>query len=68
MNIQHDLSSEIDRRLDFGMNVLDERDERMSIQDIEVSIATHKHRISDDLSEEDSNSVSLNEKTVKRSL
>ena len=52
-------SSEIYRRLDFGNNILDEPDERISVQEIEVSIPSRKRRISDDLSEEDSNSVSL---------
>ena len=49
-------SSEIYRRLDFGINILDEPDERISEEGIEVSVP--KRRISDDLSEEDSNSVS----------
>ena len=52
-------SSEIYRRLDFGISILDEPDERISFQEIEVSVPTRKRRISDDLSEEDSNSVSL---------
>ena len=52
-------SSEIYRRLDFGINILDEPDEQISAPDIEVSVPTLKRRISDDLSEEDSNSVSL---------
>ena len=52
-------SSEIYRRLDFGISILDEFDERISFQEIEVSVPTRKRRISDDLSEEDSNSVSL---------
>ena len=52
-------SREIYRRLDFGINILDEPDERISVQEIEVSFPTCKRRISDDLSEEDSNSVSL---------
>ena len=52
-------SREIYRRLDFGINILDEPHERISVQEIEVSVPTCKRRISDDLSEEDSNSVSL---------
>ena len=51
-------SSEFYRRLDFGINMLDEPDERISFQETEVSVPTRKRRISDDLSEEDSNSVS----------
>ena len=45
------------RRLDFGINILGEPDERISVQEIEVSVPTLKRRIGDDLSEEDSNSV-----------
>ena len=52
-------SSEIYRRLDFGINILDESDQRISVQEIEVNIPTPKRRISDDLFEENSNSVSL---------
>ena len=52
-------SSEIYRRLDFGINILDETDERISVQEIEVSVPTRKRRTGDDLSEVDSNSVSL---------
>ena len=52
-------SSEIYRRLDYGISIYDEPDERISFQEIEVSVPTRKRRISDDLSEEDSNSVSL---------
>ena len=51
-------SSEIYRRLDFGISILDEPDERISFQEIGVSVPTRKRRISDDLSEDDSNSVS----------
>ena len=51
-------SHEIYKRLDFGINILDEPHERISVQEIEVSVPTCKRRISDDLSEEDSNSVS----------
>ena len=47
------------RRLDFGINIVDEPDERISVQEIEVSVPTLKRRIGDDLSEEDSNSVSF---------
>ena len=46
-------SSEIYRRLDFGVNILDEPDEHISVQKIEVSVPTRKRRISDDLSEEE---------------
>ena len=62
-------SSEIYRRLHFGMNILDYPEERISVQEIELSVATRKRRISDDLSEVDSNSVSLGEleKAVRRS-
>ena len=52
-------SSEIYRRLDFGINILDEPDEHISVQEIEVSFPTRKRRKSHDLSEEKSNSVSL---------
>ena len=52
-------TSEIYRRLVFDINILDEADERISVQEIEVSIPARKRRISNDLSEEDSNSVSL---------
>ena len=38
-------SSEIYRRLDFGINILDEPDECISVQGIEVSVPTRKHRI-----------------------
>ena len=43
----------------FWHQYLDEPDEHISVQKIEVSVPTCKRRISDDLSEEDSNSVSL---------
>ena len=59
-------SSEIYRRLDFGINILDEPDERISVEEIEVSVPTRKRRISDDLSEEDSNSVSSWESREKK--
>ena len=52
-------SSEIYRHVDFGINILDEPYERISVQEIEISVPTRKRRISNDLSEEDSNSVSL---------
>ena len=52
-------SSQIYRRLDFGINILGEPDEHISVQENEVSVPTRKRRISDALSEEDSNSVSL---------
>ena len=52
-------SSEFYRRLDFGINILDESHEHISVQQIEVSVPTRKRRISTDLSEEDLNSVSL---------
>ena len=42
-------SSEIYRRLDFGINILDEPDECISVQGIEVSVPTRKYRISNDL-------------------
>ena len=58
--------SEIYRRLDFGINILDEPDEHISVQEIEVSVPTRKRRISDDLSEEDSFCFPL-EKGVRRS-
>ena len=43
----------------FRHRYLDEPDEHISVQEIEVSVPTRKRRISDGLSEEDSNSVSL---------
>ena len=52
-------SNEIYRRLDFGINILDEPVEGISVQEIEVSVPTRNRRISDDLFEEESNSVSL---------
>ena len=61
-------SNEIYKRLDFGINILDEPDGHISVQEIEVSVATRKdrkRRISDDLSQEDSNSVSLVRKPWK---
>ena len=48
-----------------GINISDEPDEHISVQEIEVSVPTRKRRISDNLSEEDSNSVSR-EKAVRR--
>ena len=59
--------SGIYRRVDFGINNLDEPDERTSVEEIEVSVPTRERRISHDLSEEDSNSVSLGEKAARRS-
>ena len=41
-------SGAIYRRLDFGINILDEPDEHISVQEIEVSVPTRKRRISDD--------------------
>ena len=41
-------SAAIYRRLDFGINILDEPDEHISVQEIEVSVPTCKRRISDD--------------------
>ena len=55
------------RRLDFGINILGEPDERISVQEIEVSVPTLKRRIGDDLSEEDSNSVPSWESREKKS-
>jgi len=42
-------SSEIYRHLDFGINILDEPDERISVEGIKVNIPTRKRRISNDL-------------------
>ena len=42
-----------------GVQYLDEPDEHISAQETEVSVPTRKRRISDELYEEDSNSVSL---------
>ena len=58
-------SNEIYRRLGFGINILYEPIEGIPVQEIEVSVPTRKRRISDDLSAEDSNSVSLCEKAVR---
>ena len=41
-------SSEIYRRIDFGINILDEPNERISVQEIEVNVPTRKRRISND--------------------
>ena len=46
-------SSEIYRRLNFGINILDEPDEHISVQEIEVRVPTRKRSKSEDLSEED---------------
>ena len=44
------------RRLDFGINIWDETDERVSEQEVEGGVANRKRKISDVLSfEEDSN-------------
>ena len=43
----------------FRHQYLDEPDEHISVQEIEVSVFTRKRRISDDLSEEETTSVSL---------
>ena len=40
------------RRLDFGINILDKSDERISVKEIEVSVPTLKRKIGDDLSED----------------
>ena len=40
------------RCLDFGINILDEPDEHISVKEIEVSVPTLKRRIGDDLSED----------------
>ena len=47
--------------------ISDKPDERISVEEIEVSVPTRERRISHDLSEEDSNSVSLGEKAARRS-
>ena len=47
------------RRLDFVINILDEPVELFSVQEIDVSVPTRKRTVSDDLSKEDTNSVSL---------
>ena len=43
----------------FRHQYLDEPDEDISVPEIEVSVPTRERRISDDLSEEDPNSVPL---------
>jgi len=44
------------RRLDFGINISDETDERVSEQEVEGGVPNRKRKISDFLSfEEDSN-------------
>ena len=58
-------STEIYKRLGFGINILYEPNEGIPVQEIEVRAPTRKRRISRDLSEEDSNSVSLYEKAVR---
>ena len=50
-------STGIYRRLDFGISISDECDERVSEQKVEVDVPNRKRKISDVLSfEEDSNS------------
>ena len=66
MNIENDLFESDLQASRFRHQYLDEPDEHISVQEIEVSVPTRKRRISDDLSEEDSNSVSL-VKVVRRS-
>ena len=44
-------SSEIYRRLDFGIIISDEPNEHISVQETEVSVPICKRGISDDLSE-----------------
>ena len=52
------LSSEIlYRRLDFGINILDEPVELFSVQEIEVNVPTRKRTVF--VQTEDTNSVSL---------
>ena len=51
--------------VDFGIDILDEPDERISVQENEVNVPTRRRGKSDDLSEEDSNSVSLSEKAAR---
>ena len=48
----------------FWHQYLDEPDEHISVQEVEISVPTRKRRISDDLSVEDSNSVSLVKKSA----
>ena len=48
----------------FWHQYLDEPKEHISVQEVEVSVPTRKRRISDDLSVEDSNSVSLVKKSA----
>ena len=57
--VEHDLFESDLQASRFRHQYLDEPDEHISVQEIEVSVPTRKRRISDDLSEEDSNSVFL---------
>lgn len=50
--------------VDFGINILDEPDECISVQENEFNGPTRKRGISDDKSEENSNSVSISEKAA----
>ena len=50
--------------VDFGINILDEPDECISVQENEFNGPTRKCGISDDYSEENSNSVSISEKAA----
>ena len=59
LNIEHDLFESDLQASRFRHQYLEERDEHISVQEIEVSVPTCKRRISDDLSEEDSNPLSL---------
>ena len=45
----------------FRHQYLDERDDHISVQEVEVNVPTRKRRINDGLSEEDSNTVSLSD-------
>ena len=65
MNIEHDLFESDLQASRFRHQYLDEPDEHISVQEIEVSVFTRKRRISDDLSEEDSNCYPR-EKAVRR--
>ena len=59
MNIKHDLFESVLQASRCRHQYLDEPDEHISVQEIEVSVFTRKRRISDDLSEEETTSVSL---------
>ena len=58
-NIEHDLFESDLQASRIRHQYLDEPDEHISVQEIEVSVSTRKRRISDDLSEEETTSVSL---------